>query len=67
MENLQSARMNDGQVVVRACEWLSENEGGACFRSGTVAREGSFHSGDGTRVEAAVGEDLAEVCWSAEV
>ena len=33
---------------------------------GTVAGEGSFHDGRGTRAEAGVGEDLAEVVWSAE-
>ena len=40
---------------------------GPCFVTGTVIREGFFQSGEGTRAEAVVGEDLAEVGWSAEV
>ena len=40
---------------------------GACFAMGTVAREGLFQSGEGTRVEVGLGDDLAEVGWSVEV
>ena len=32
-----------------------------------IAREGSFQGGEGIWVEADVGEDLAEVGWSAKV
>ena len=38
-----------------------------CLAVGAVAEEGSFQGGEGTRVEAGVGEDLAEVGWSAGV
>ena len=31
----------------------------ACFAVCTVSNEGSFQGGEGTRVEAGVGEDLA--------
>ena len=34
---------------------------GICFAVGTVAGEGSFQGGEGTRVEAGVGDDLAEI------
>jgi hypothetical protein len=39
----------------------------ACLAVGTVAREGSFQSGEGLWVEASFGEDWAEVGQSAEV
>ena len=38
-----------------------------CFVVGAVGREGCFQGGEGTRVEAVVGEDLAEFRWSVEV
>ena len=41
--------------------------GGPCFAAGMIAREASFQGGLGMRAEAGVGEDLAEVGWSAEV
>ena len=39
------------------CEWY-------IFAVCMDAREGSFQGGEGTRAEAGVGEDLAEVGWS---
>ena len=38
-----------------------------CLAADTVAWEGSFNGGELTRVVACVGEDLAEIGWSAEV
>ena len=40
---------------------------GHVLHSGYACREGSFQGGEVTRVETGVGEDLAEVGWSAEV
>ena len=37
--------------------------GWACFAEGTVAREGSFQSDEGTRTEAGVGANLADIDW----
>jgi hypothetical protein len=39
----------------------------ACFAASAVARKGSFQDDEGTWAEAGVGEDLAEVGWSAEI
>ena len=40
---------------------------GISLTAGTVAGDGSFHGGGGTRVEAGVGEDLVDVGWSVKV
>ena len=40
---------------------------GTSLAAGTVAGEGSFYGGWGTRSEVGVGENLVEVGWSVQV
>ena len=55
------------QIGVRASERLDGDVDGTSHAVGTVARMGCFQGGEGTRVEAFVGEDLTEVGLSVEV
>ena len=52
-----------GQVGMRISEWLGWDVDVVCFAACMDAREGSFQDGEGSRVEAAVVEELVELGW----
>ena len=63
MELVHKVGCVDGisKAGVGASERLGGDVDGTCLAAGTVAGEGSFQVCEGSRVEAGVVEDLAEV------